>query len=434
VITRRRIGLYTSAQMVVDRPQYFEHLQEAVGLNLVILGFSGELPASVLRASPFDGPPPSDGRLVDLLATHLDGRPSSTKLDSARSGVGPHAGSGGDDHVLLAAVHRAHDLGLEVWLLGGAWTASDYDVVMYCPSDEGVNHWFETLYGHMAANYGADGVDITHARYPMTSYPRGLGLCACPRCVESARELGYDLPTIGQQVTEGLERLSSLRARRLNAIAKGAVGFVDLGNALGLSGCYQRWLSFRADLLSRNLGRFRSAVHTAADNDAFVFLADTYPASLALFVGHDLTRWSDFSDVASPLLSHVDIFVLQTLTEFAQRLMGRIPGLDQTAALQAVYAITGYAPIALPDTIEGYALGEPDCEWRNVPLRELLALDMAKTRAFLPDDIPSYPIIQGGGAPHDWPREVIEQIMADSERLGHQGAIFQGTSCIAPGA
>jgi hypothetical protein len=52
---------------------------------------------------------------------------------------------------------------------------------------------------------------------------------------------------------------------------------------------------------------------------------------------------------------------------------------------------------------------------------------MAKARAYLPQGLPSYPIIQGGGAPHPWPREMITQMMADAVALGHQGVIFQGT-------
>jgi hypothetical protein len=40
------------------------------------------------------------------------------------------------------------------------------------------------------------------------------------------------------------------------------------------------------------------------------------------------------------------------------------------------------------------------------------------------------PIIQGGGAPHDWPREIIAQVMADADALGHNGVIFQGTTSL----
>jgi len=92
--------------------------------------------------------------------------------------------------------------------------------------------------------------------------------------------------------------------------------------------------------------------------------------------------------------------------------------------------MTGYDSLALPETIAQMAIGEDDCEYRNIPLRELLALDMAKARLTLPAGMPSYPIIQGGGAPHLWPRLIIEGIIEDATRLGHQGVMLQGTSSL----
>ena len=63
---------------------------------------------------------------------------------------------------------------------------------------------------------------------------------------------------------------------------------------------------------------------------------------------------------------------------------------------------------------------------------QLLGLDMAKARLYLPQGLPCYPIIQGGGAPHLWPREIVDQTMQDAEALGHAGLIFQGTRNMVP--
>lgn len=79
-----------------------------------------------------------------------------------------------------------------------------------------------------------------------------------------------------------------------------------------------------------------------------------------------------------------------------------------------------------------YAAAKGSLEYRNIQLRELLGLDMAKARLTLPSEVPSYPIIQGGGAPYMWPRPIIEGVMADAERLGHQGVMLQGTALLAP--
>ena len=239
------------------------------------------------------------------------------------------------------------------------------------------------------------GVDITHARYPMTSYPRGLGLCACDRCVATAAEMGFDLPAIIEGIGNTLRAFAALDPRRLADVAGRGIGLVDLLNLLGMDLSVLDWLRFRARLLGRNVSRFRDVVHAAAGRE-FIFGADTYPASLAMLVGHDMARWDEHSDFASPLVSHLDIFPMQTMTACATLLRELQPELAEGDALRLIYDLSGYTSLDLPECIADYALSEPDCEWRNVPLREWLYLDMARARLFLPANIPSYPIIQGG--------------------------------------
>jgi hypothetical protein len=174
------------------------------------------------------------------------------------------------------------------------------------------------------------------------------------------------------------------------------------------------------------VSRFRNVVHQAA-GDSFIFGTDTYPASLAILAGHNLTRWDQFSDFASPLLSHVDIFPMKTLVAWAQGLMGLLPQLSEAQALQIAYRASGYASLKMPTSIADFALGEPDCEYRHIPLREIVKLDMAKSKVLLPASVPAYPIIQGGGAPWDWPLPIVKELEADALALGYDGYIFQGT-------
>jgi hypothetical protein len=198
---------------------------------------------------------------------------------------------------------------------------------------------------------------------------------------------------------------------------------------LGLrSGMFQ-WFQFRADVLTRNMIRFHTRIHQAAGTP-MIFGADTYPASLAMFAGHDQSRWGEGSDFASPLISHVDIFVMKTWVAWARFLQQNIAQLAEPEALRLVYRLTGYDSLDLPDSVAQMAIREPDCEFRNLPLRELLVLDMAKARLTLPAGLPSYPIIQGGGAPHLWPRSIIEGVIEDAARLGHQGVMLQGTASL----
>jgi len=424
-----KIGLYLAAGTILRNPGYLEVLRRELNLNVAILSFSGELPPEVLAASPYDGVPPREECLRALLCRHIDGQPSATRLDRVRNSAGPHMHIGGNDAELREAIRRAHDLGIDVWLLGGAWTANDFDVAMFCPSQEAVNGWYEAVYTHMASHYGVEGLDITHARFPMTSYPRGMFICTCEACARSAAELGYDMEAMKADIRDAQRRLAACDSRKLAAIGRDALGLQDVLQLLGMRTGVLDWFRFRCDLLARNLRRFRGAVH-AAGGQGFIFGADTYPASLAAYVGHDLSRWDEFSDFASPLVSHVDIFPLQTLAAWAGFLRGLHPSLSEAEALRIVYRLVGYDALPLPDSVAAFALGEPDGEYRNVPLKDLVLLDLAKAALYLPPGIPSYPIIQGGGAPWMWPREIIEGIMAGAAEQGHRGVMFQGKQAL----
>jgi hypothetical protein len=414
------------SQIIVDNPGYLEALREKIGLDWVIISFNGELPPEVLATSPFDGTPPSPERVRSLLAHHLDGQPSTTKLDAALKGIGPHVGADHNEAQLRKAIEMAHAAGLDVWLLAGMYTANDFDVLMFSPYLEENNRWYEAVYTHMATAYGVQGVDITHARYPMTSYPRGLFLDMRPEGAMVAAELGYDMAAMKADIQHAISRAKQLDPVQLASIAESDWGPFDLFNFLGFRTGVLDWFRFRSEVLVRNVSRFRKAVHKAAGEN-FIFGADTYPASLSILAGHNLTRWNDFSDFASPLLSHVDIFPMKTLVVWAQNLMALFPQLSEAQALQIAYRASGYASLKMPSSIADFALGEPDCEYRNIPLRDFVKLDMAKAKLLLPPGTPSYPIIQGGGAPWDWPLEIVEQLEADAMALGYDGYIFQGT-------
>jgi hypothetical protein len=420
-----RVGLYLTAPVIANNPGYLEALREKIGLDWVIIWFNGELPPEVLAASPFGGTP-TPQRISSLLAQHLDGQPSTTKLDSALKGVGPHVGGEHNEAQLRQAIAMAQAAGLDVWLLAGMYTASDYDVLMYSPYLEENNHWYETLYTHMATAYGVQGIDITHARYPMTSYPRGLFLDMRAEGAAVATELGYDMAQMRADIEDAIQRVKALDPVQLASLANSDWGPFDLFHFCGFRQGLFDWFSFRSDVLVRNVARFRNAVHRAA-GDNFIFGADTYPASLAVLAGHNLTRWDEFSDFSSPLLSHVDIFPMKTLTVWAQNLLQLFPPLSEARALQIAYRAAGYASLKMPSSIADFALGEPDCEYRNIPLRDIVKIDMAKSKLLLPPGLPAYPIIQGGGAPWDWPLEIVEQLEADAMALGFDGYIFQGT-------
>ncbi len=416
-----RTGVYLTTKLILDNPDYIKALADGIGLNLAILGYSGQLPEDVLAMSPYYQTPPSDACIRDIVAKDMDGEPvDPLEFDQVRGSVGPSAGGGGSDEGFRKAVDIARQAGCEVWICGGSWTLRR---LMFCPSNKAVNNWYEAYYVHLATNAGVDGLDITHARYPMISFPRGLLACACKDCARSAGELGYDMATMRASVSSGLDRLRNVDPERLVAACAGGTGPLDFLQALGGDTGITDWLRFRAELLGHNMKRFREAVHAAAGDD-FVFGCDTYPASLSMWVGHNHARWAEFSDFASPLVSHVYQFVSLSLIELARLLRGVHPSLSETDALRTIYAVTGYGGIGLPDTEAGYNAHDPDALAESIPLKEIILHDLVKARLSLPGDIPSYPIIHGEG----WPKDDILAIRDGALEAGHDGIMWQGTS------
>ncbi len=428
-MAKKRIGIYLTPTQIVRNPTYLEVLHDQLDLNLVVLIYTGELSPDVLAQSPFDEMPPSDENIESILCRRFDGSPCTDKFENPRQSVGPHVNAGGNDAEVHTAIQIARDVGLEIWFMGGAWTASDADVVMYCPSKEQNHRWYEAVYTYLATEYGVDGLDITHARFPMRSFPKGLFLCACADCAQSAAALGYDMAAMKADIHHAHTRLQQLDGRRLAELARHDMGPFDYLQLLEMRPGVLDWLRFRADLLGSKLKRLHAAVHQAAGED-FLFGADTYPASFSMLAGHNQSQWHEFSDFASPLLSHVDIFPMWTCITSAQFLLELYPNIHESDALEMVYRFAGYDQLAMPKSLAEFAWHEPDCEFRHIPLVDLLRLDLAKARLQLPAGIPSYPIIQGGGAPHDWPRPSIEAIIEATLATGHDGYIFQGTQSL----
>jgi len=71
-------SLHGCPNAAAKNPAYFERIQRELGLNLVIVGYSGELPGSVLAQSPICGTPSTMDSINAVLARHLDGALCST--------------------------------------------------------------------------------------------------------------------------------------------------------------------------------------------------------------------------------------------------------------------------------------------------------------------------------------------------------------------
>ncbi len=418
---KKRVGIYLTSKVIRDNPDYLKALRDQLGLNLVITGFAGELPLEVLKESPYDGTPLSDECLDTLVCKHIDGRPvDPLEFDQVRESVGPGIGKGNDEE-FRRTIQTIHDAGMETWICGGSWTIRR---LMFCPGNEAVNRWFEAVvYVHLATHYGVEGLDITHTRYPMGSFPRGLFACACDNCARAASDLGYDMENMVAALRAGHDRLGKLNPQRLAAACRHGMGPFDFLQILDMPSKILDWFCFRADLLGRNLKRFHRAVHAAAGPDA-IFGMDTYPASLSMFIGHNHAAWGDFADFASPLVSHVYQFVVLTLVEWAKFLQETNPGLSEADAFQVVYSLIGYDGLGLPESEKDFHHEDIHRMARSIPLKDLVLHDLIKARLSLPEEVPSYPIIHGEG----WPVDDIRGIMEGAEEAGHDGIIFQGVA------
>ena len=417
---KQRTGIYLTTRQVIDNPDYVPTLRDRIGLNLAVLSFSGEVPSEVREKSPFDGVPLSDACLHSLVNRHMDGGPvDPLEFDTVRKQQGPAVSAGGDDAEMNRAIDLLRRAGVEIWFCASSWTGRR---LMFCPSHPEVDAWFEAFYLHIATNYDVDGLDITHARYPMGSFPRGLFSCACNRCAQAATEMGYDMEQMTGALQAGLERLRTVDAQLLAQVCKSGAGPFDFLQLMEMRPGIVEWFRFRTELLTKRLQGYHQSVHAAAGND-FIFGTDTHPASLGPFVGHNHADWATFSDFASPLVSHISAFLCDPLIVWARFLQETVPGLNESDALQIIYRFTGYDGMGLPETIADFDPENPSRLAHIIPLEELVMRDLLKARLYLPPEIPSYPIIHGAG----WPRQAIDPIARRSAEAGHDGVVWQGT-------
>jgi hypothetical protein len=412
-------GIYLTTNIVEEHPDYIRRMRDEIGLNTVVLGFTGEMPDEVMRLSPFGGKVPTDEELEKMILRHFDGRPVDPReYEQARNLCGPGVSAKGDDVAFKRVVDQLKAEGLDVWTYGGAWTIRR---LMFCPSQAATQDWLEAACIHWATDYGLAALDITHFRYPMGSFPLGLFGCTCSSCKSAASDFGYDMDEMVADLVHAREALRKLDGKRLGDVVRLGFGFFDVIHALGLRSGVLDWVRFRCDLVVQNLTRFKSAVHGTSPTTRFG--TDTYPASMALTAGHDYRRWDQMADFASPLVSHISAFTVNTFVEWARFLQEEIPNLTEEDALQVVYRFGGYDRMGLPETIEAFGREEAATLAYRIPTADLVMRDLVKAKFLLPEGVPSYPIIHGEG----WPRETVDRIVSEMKAIGHNGVIWQGS-------
>ena len=417
------VGLYTEPKTVLEHPGYFDALIDTVGLTHILMaGYT--LSPETRAKNPL---PPGDEASV------------------------PTPGSD-DDRDLRRALDIAHGKGLQVWIRGWGWhgyagrypamCAEDMhgrplsevpklrygleqDAIAFCPNHEGLNEYLRSAYAEMIANYDVEGLNLSHCRYTAPSFLHTLFGCACARCQAVARAQGYDFERMRGSALAFWDRLHHLDASTVQKANELGWGLTDLSQWLGIDVGLVDWFSFRARVLTDQLRQFKEAVVEAAGTDA-VFGTDTFPPTFAMLVGHNYREFLTWSSYTSPLISHVEIFILATLASYADLLCQWNEGLDETDALQFVYRLFGYDHLDLPETLEALGVGTPDLEMRYEKLYDIVSLELWRARLYNDGSIPSYPVIKGA----DWPKATVQRLMRDAEALGHDGIILQGTDSL----
>ena len=295
----------------------------------------------------------------------------------------------------------------------------------YCPSNEKLNEWLRSVFSEMMANYEADGVDLTHCRYTAPAFLHNLFGCGCPRCADLAGERGYDFEKMRNSILTFWEKIRHLDARAVREAGERGGGLLDLPQWLGIDAGIAEWFEFRAGVIAANLKRFKESAYEAAGRD-IVFGSDTFPPTFSTLVGHSYRDFMDWSDYTSPLLSHVEYFILSTFATYADLLCQWTKGLEEADALRFVYRLFGYDHLDMPQSLEAFGMETPDCEVQCKALYDIVELELWRARLYNTGEIPSYPVIKGG----TWSPEIVKGLVDAAEEMGHEGIIFQGTSSL----
>jgi hypothetical protein len=424
----RVVGLYGDPAAVVADPAYLDAAQGEIGLNRIIFGGTFNLTSAVRVMNPY--PEGQDPRAPGLIL-------------------------GDDDSTLRRAIDEAHQRDIGVWgILSTYWAGAEYapDLMArdlagrrmdefprlpyaheqathtFCPNNERVNAWFEAVLVDIATRYDLQGYALTHFRFCHPAFFQQMLACGCPYCAQAATEMGYDFSRMKAAVLEAVAALQRLPARTLHQAASLGLGFVDFLQTLGHDGGgVVDWFNFRADVISRNLKRFREAVHRAVGPD-FAFGTDVHVPTFALLVGHRYRDLAEMSDQILPLLRHIAIHYLDNLASFASLLVQWADGLSESDALRLVYRLFGYDHFALPTDIPSLHLDDPygAAEQNLEALGDIVADELYKARLYSGDMVRSYPVIAGTS----WPAATIRRLMAVAEDAGHDGIVFQGTSAL----
>jgi hypothetical protein len=415
---RRTVGIYEWPDVVADHPDYLRALRDRIGLNLVVLELNRSMGLSPEVAAR--NPLPVEGE---------------------RWGPGGIRWSD-DDRDVHRAINTCLGLGIDPWVMPWSWywdaqhfpefavhdldgrsLAETYPTVRlpFCPSHPRTEEWFALAYVDVARRYaGAKAVALTHARYARPDFLPGLFTCGCRHCDCAAEELGYNPGAMKDGVRRFQRAGELLDAPRLRRAYELGLAGADLLEYLGGGPGIVDWINCRADIVSRDLTRYKQAVQREV-GASMLFGADTFPPTFALLCGQryrDFMTCSDFTVVNLPWF---DAHVTSGFGAFSRLLVERA-GLAEEEALRIVYRLFGYEGVDMPLDLATLAGGiERDARYITAAARR----EIEKGRLFNSGEVPSYAWIGG-----NWPPDAVAALTAASEAVGHDGIVYNRTTAI----
>lgn len=354
-------------------PDTIRRLRDAIGLTAVIpddytphhSGF--RLPVELLDRSP----------LSDWV-----NRPEAANFHRKTYGLVPHAspvfpgivGPQYDDSKLCRLIDEAGKLGVEVWAHLGLWgyggdlfpelalvtdrgervpAADTYWGVPICPNNTAVRDWTGECLAYIARAYGVKAMDVDHGHFPPPASIESLFGCCCPLCRTKAAEMGYDFAAMIDALGRLRLRMARLTADQVRAAGEPGQTPLDFLALTGYEGALLDWFRFRADSVNEHMGYLTAAVH-AAVGDACPVDSHLHPPAIAFLAGQDLPSWEKTVDRLTPGWGGVvgwDLAQINTIASWAEALRTAIPGLEEGAALAALYRFFGYADLPMPGAI-----------------------------------------------------------------------------------
>jgi hypothetical protein len=423
---RKLVGVYCSADHVLNYPGYLDELQDTLGCNVIIVSHGVHYPEEIRRLTPF----PNEEQWIGVGYAENDDAINrcadilhSRGIDMWLYGTG-HVDQGNDDRLslvdfngMLFRNHPAPDYSLE-----GSGSA-------LCFQKPSIMQWQVNAYSWVCGNYDIDALYLSHHRYNMpSSYHRLFG-CACEDCQEAAHRLGYDFTGMRNAMLRLRKNLHTLPLNKVKQAAELGFTYTDFLQSLSDGTDILDWLEFRAAAVTDSLSRIRRAIK-AATNNRCAFIVDTVNPTFSLLVGHDLkTFLGDVSDAFYPM-AWIEHHYLSTVASWAHALVERIEGLDEHTALKVVYSFLGWDDIGLPDRQIAdlhIAANATDHDAANFYARfkqhipDLMTHEYRRGALLNVRNLPSYQTV----FPHYWGRAITEPLMDEIMAAGHDGYIFE---------